>query len=316
MRLLLLKKLVTIIPYLLAITALSFSVVYFAPGESTAMIILKHKVSDVFITETQAEQYAAEYNLNLPFKEAYFNWLKGTIRGDLGNSLITGDSVVSEIKTSFSKTLILALIALLTQVCISFPLGMYAAWKNKPSLNKLTEMWGICSMSIPFFWLALLVVWICAAKLKLHFVIGYHGIKSLLIPGILLGIMGSGYFIQIIKSKTVLVLQEGYIELARAQGLSPRKILFGHVLKNISAPCVAILAINVIALLGGSVLIEKIFSIPGFGLLMFNASGNKDYIMLSGGILFIGILVLTINLLADMYYIKMDRRASYELYAK
>lgn len=315
MRTFLLKRLVIIIPYLLAITALSFSVVYFAPGESTAMIILKYK-TDIFITEEQAEQYAAEHNLNLPFKEAYFNWLKGIIRGDLGNSLITGYSVVSEIKTSFSKTLILALIALLTQVCISFPLGMYAAWKAKPSLNKLTEMWGICSMSIPSFWLALLVVWICAAKLKLHFVIGYHGIKSLLIPGVLLGIMGSGYFMRIVKTKTALILQEGYIELARAQGLSPRKILFGHVLKNISAPCTAILALNTVDLLGGSVLIEKIFSIPGFGLLMFNASGDKDYIMLSGGILCIGTLVLTINLLADMYYIKMDRRAGHELYAK
>lgn len=224
--------------------------------------------------------------------------------------------MVSEIKTSFSKTLILALIALLTQVCISFPLGMYAAWKAKPSLNKLTEMWGICSMSIPSFWLALLVVWICAAKLKLHFVIGYHGIKSLLIPGVLLGIMGSGYFMRIVKTKTALILQEGYIELARAQGLSPRKILFGHVLKNISAPCTAILAVDTVGLLGGAVLIEKIFSIPGFGLLMFNASGDKDYIMLSGGILCIGTLVLMINLLADMYYIKMDRRAAHELYAK
>jgi len=314
-RTLLLKRLVIIIPYLLAITALSFSVVYFAPGESTAMIILKYK-TDTFITEEQAEQYAAEHNLNLPFKEAYFNWLKGIIRGDLGKSLITGYSVVSEIKTSFSKTLILALIALLTQVCISFPLGMYAAWKAKPSLNKLTEMWGICSISIPSFWLALLVVWICAAKLKLHFVIGYHGIKSLLIPGVLLGIMTSGYFMRIVKTKTALILQEGYIELARAQGLSPRKILFGHVLKNISAPCTAILAVNTVDLLGGSVLIEKIFSIPGFGLLMFNASGDKDYIMLSGGILCIGTLVLMINLLADMYYIKMDRRAAHELYAK
>ncbi len=138
MRTLLLKRLVIIIPYLLAITALSFSVVYFAPGESTAMIILRYKAG-IFITEEQAEQYAAEHNLNLPFKEAYFNWLKGIIRGDLGKSLITGYSVVSEIKTSFSKTLILALIALLTQVCISFPLGMYAAWKAKPSLNKLRK---------------------------------------------------------------------------------------------------------------------------------------------------------------------------------
>lgn len=315
MRRLLLKKLVTTIPYLLAITALSFSVVYFAPGESTAMIILKYK-TDIFISEEQAAQYAAEHNLDLPFKEAYFNWLKGIIRGDLGKSLITGDSVASEIKTSFSKTLLLGLIALLTQLCISFPLGMYAAWKNKPLLNKLTEVWGICSMSIPSFWLALLAVWICTAKLKLHFVIGYQGIKSLLIPGVLLGIMGSGYFMRVVKSKTALILQEGYIELAKAQGLSSRKILFGHVLKNISAPCVAILAIDIIALLGGSVLIEKIFSIPGFGLLMFNASDDKDYIVLSGGILCIGTLVLIINLLADMYYLKMDRRAAHELYAK
>ncbi len=113
-----------------------------------------------------------------------------------------------------------------------------------------------------------------------------------------------------------MIVKVVYIELACALGLSPRKILFGHVLKNISAPCTAILALNTVDLLGGSVLIEKIFSIPGFGLLMFNASGDKDYIMLSGGILCIGTLVLTINLLADMYYIKMDRRAGHELYAK
>ncbi|QOW61649.1 ABC transporter permease [Treponema pedis] len=316
MRRLLLKKLVTIIPYLLVITALSFSVMYFAPGESTAMIILKHKVSGVFISEAQAEQYAAEQNLSLPFKDAYLNWLKGIIRGDFGKSLITGDSVVNEITTSFSKTLLLSFIALFTELCLSFPCGMYTAWKNKPVLNKLTEVWGICSMSIPFFWLALLVVWVCTAKLKLHFVVGYHGINSLLIPGVLLGIMGSGYFIQIVKSKTALILQEGYIELAKAQGLSSQKILFGHVLKNISAPCVAVLAINVIALLGGSVLIERIFSIPGFGLLMLNASNNKDYILLSGGMLFSATIVLVINLLADIYYLKMDKRACHELYAQ
>ncbi|UTC65932.1 MULTISPECIES: ABC transporter permease [unclassified Treponema] len=316
MKLLLLKKLLITIPYLLAITALSFSVVYFAPGESTAKIILKHKLSGAFISEAQAEQYAAEQNLNIPFKEAYFNWLKGILKGDLGNSLITGDTVVSEIAASFSKTLLLSIIALFTEICISFPLAMYTAWKNKSFLNKLTEIWGICSMSIPFFWLGLLVVWICTAKLKLLFVVGYQGIKSLVIPGLLLGIMGSGYFMQIIKSKTSLILQESYIELAKAQGLSVRKILFGHVLKNISAPCVAILAINIIALLGGSVLIEKIFSIPGFGLLMFNASENKDYILLSGGILFTGTIVLTINFFADIYYLKMDRRAAHELYAK
>lgn len=309
------KRIFMLLSTIFFISLISFFLIFHSPGEMARLIFME-KAHTHYATDADVAAFAKEHGLNVSAVEMYFRWVRHICRGDLGNSLITGESVLLLIHRALPKTLGLTFIAFVFQLLFGFGFGFYGAYRPRGFADKISEYWGILSLSLPPYWLALLLLWFCTVCLKWTFVLGYHGFVSLWVPGFLLGVLGAGGMMRLVKSKTSLILKEGYIEYAVACGISKHHLLFGHVFKNALPSVLAYLTQSFIGLLGGSVLIEKIFSIPGIGLLAFRALEVKDIFLLSGIILYLAIFASIVNLLSDCWCIKLDRRSENALYQR
>lgn len=302
-----------LLPMIFLISLSSFLLIVYSPGE-TARLVLMKRLHTEHITEADVREFAERKGLNRSALSLYGDWLSGLVTGNLGNSLLTNEPVGYMLKNAMSKTLLLAVIAFSAMVLVGFPLGLGAALKAGGVLDKISEYWSLISISTPSYWVAQVALWVCAAKLKWPFVLGYHGTISLVVPGLLMGLMGAGSLSRVVRSKTLLTLKEVYVEQAVAQGLPLWRILFGHVLKNALPPTLSILSSSLTGLISGAVLIEKIFSIPGIGLLTLSAMDSKDVILLAGIVFYLAIFICTINFLADFICISLDRRGNSEIY--
>lgn len=302
-----------LLPIIFLISVTSFLLIVYSPGD-TARLVLSQRLNTTHISDEYVREFAERKGLNRSALSLYGDWLSGLASGNLGNSLLAGEPVTEMLKNAMSKTLLLALLAFSTMVLLSFPLGFAAALKTDGVWDKISEYWSLLSTSTPTYWIAQVVLWLCAAKLKWTFVIGYHGAISLLVPGFLMGLMSVGSLSRVIRSKTLLTLKEVYVEQAMAQGLPLRRVLFGHVLKNALPPTLSILSGSLTGLISGAVLVEKIFSIPGIGLLTLSAMDSKDIILLAGIVFYLATFICIINFISDLICISLDRRGTSEIY--
>ena len=293
------KKIFETVLFFLILTFVSFIVVKSAPGDPVRNIL---GVDDLTATKAQIEELREELGLNKPILVQYLNWLGRLVRLDLGQSVMTHKSVVSEIFGAFPATLVLALSSLFMMALISFPLGILAAVFKGSWIDRFANGFSLLGTAIPGFWLGLIIINIFAVKLHLFPAMGIGSFKHLVLPSLTLGISMAPPYIRLLRSSLIESRSREFVRAVRARGVDEKHIFFFHVLRDSLLPVVTVFGVSLGSLLGGTVITEVIFGYPGLGKLAIDAIIKRDYAVIQGFILFLGVLVFIINNLLDRIY--------------
>lgn len=296
---------------LFLISFFAFAVIYFAPGDISNMYIKPG------MTETQIERVKEKYSTDVSLTEKYTRWGKGILKGDFGVSLISKKSVIEEIKTRMPSTLLLMGSALLLSIVIAVPLGLLSGYYKDRLPDRVIGIFVYTGMSVPQFWLGMILVITLSAGLGWFPVSGMRtqGVHSaidilrhLALPCITLCITNMAPYIRYIRSSTIRELEEEYVLTAKAKGSSIGKILKKHVLRNSLLPVITLAGMNLSTIVGGSFVLEKVFGWPGIGTYAMNAIQSRDYPVIMAYTMIIGIVLVFGNLLADVMYTIADPR--------
>lgn len=301
------KRILCLIPVLFIISFLTFSINKLIPGDP-AELMLREK--EVVVTEENIAMLKEEMGLNKPFIEQYIIWVKNVVRGDLGKSFRSGEPVVNEILTSFPNTMKLAVASVVVLITIAMPLGIVSALYKNSIVDFICKISSFISISMPSFWLGILLMYILAVRYEIFPIVGDKGLNNLILPSLTIGISMSGSYIRLIRRSLLDVLSENYIEYARARGLKERIIIINNALKNSFIPIVTALGMSFGHLIGGTVVVENIFSWPGLGRLILQSISNRDYPMIQGYVLVMAVVFVFVNLLVDLSYCILDPRVS------
>ncbi|MCO5161782.1 MAG: ABC transporter permease [Mesorhizobium sp.] len=307
------RRLLTTIPVMLIVAQVVFSLLYFAPGDPVAAI-----AGD----QATAEQIAAIRNslgLDRPYWVRFGEWLWNVARGDLGTSLISNVPVTRLIAQRLEPTLSLMVVTLVGAVLVATPLAVVAAWKRGSTIDRLVMGLGVLGFSMPVFVVGYVLAYIFAIQLRWLPVQGYTPLSSgvlpwlssLLLPAIALGTGYVALIARIGRAAIVEVLHQDYIRTARAKGASSFAVLYKHALKNAAVPMVTVVGIGVGLLIGGAVVTESVFAIPGIGRLTADAILRRDYPVIQAVVLMFSMSYVVINLLVDLIYPLFDPRIRY-----
>ena len=297
------------IPVILGVAVLIFTIMYFTPGDA-ARIILGNTAS-----QAQIDALKDSLGLNDSYIVQLGRFLKQLfIDFNLGTSYLSKSEIMHELITRLPRTAILAGFCMLTQIIIAMPLGVTAAVHQNKWQDTLCMLISLLGVSIPSFWLALMLILLFATNLHWLPSFGIGSIKHWILPCITVAVHGIGIIARQTRSQMLEVIRSDYITTARAKGLSERTIRYRHALPNALIPVVTGMGSAFGTSLGGSVVIETAFSIPGIGLYMVEAIGNRDLPIIRGGVVFIAILFCVVILLIDIVYAFLDPRikAQYE----
>lgn len=300
------KRLIQIIFVVLAISFLSFSIMYISPTDPVRAM---YAVSGSIPSEQVLEQTREELGLNKPFLVQYVKWLKNALKGDFGISISEGKPVTKLLSTRVIPTIQLALLSLLIMLIIAIPIGIYTALYKNTSLDYFLRGGTFVFISMPNFWIGLLLLYVVAMKLKLIPVVSTEiTFQKMLLPAFTLAITMSGKYARQIRAAILDELSQDYVIGARARGLSERKILWFHIMPNAILPLITMLGLSLGSLLGGTAVVEVIFSYPALGSLAISAITSMDYPLIQGYILWISLIYMIVNLLVDISYSKLNPR--------
>lgn len=297
------------IPVMVGIAILIFSIMYVCPGDPAAALLGNGA------TQIQIEAKRAEMGLNEPYLVRLGAYLKQVfINFDLGTSYFYKTSVASGIAERMKYTLVIALISMALQIFIGTPLGIVAATHRNGWADRLCMFIALLGVSVPGFWLALMMVLLFSVQLGWLPAYGTGGIAYFVMPCIANSMAGIASQARQTRSSMLEVIRSDYITTARAKGLSERDILFRHALPNALIPIITVVGNGMGMMLGGTVIIENVFAIPGIGSYMTNAINSRDYPVVMGGVLVLGLIFSLIMLLVDIVYAFVDPRikAQYE----
>ncbi len=260
-----------------------------------------------------------ELGLNKPMYEQYFTWMTHLVQGDLGVSLRAKDPVVGELLKRWPVTFELAFISLIIAVAIGLPVGAIAAMKQDKPFDHVVRVIAILGIGIPEFWLGTLVIIFLALTFKYSAPLGYvsffenpwNNLQQFIIPALVLASHQMGSIARISRAQMLEVVRQDYVRTARAKGLLERSVITGHALKNALIPVVTIVGLQLGRLLGGTVIMETIFSLPGIGRLTTEAIFQRDYAQLQANILFFAFFFVLINIGVDLLYGVLDPRIRY-----
>ncbi|WP_245752138.1 ABC transporter permease [Planifilum fulgidum] len=309
----LLKRIALSIPVLFGISVLVFLLVRLVPGDTVTVML------GAQYNEEQAQMLREKYGLDRPVHVQYALWISNLMKGDFGHSTFTGQPVLTAILERLPVTLELTAISVLFALVVGIPLGIQAAVRRNRWMDYLATVFGLSGISIPGFWLGTLLILLFSLKWGWFPSGGYVAIwedplgnlQTMAMPGIALGTAVAAVVMRITRSSMLEVLDQEYIKMARIKGAPERIVVRRHALRNALIPVVTVLGIQVGYLLGGSVVIEQIFSLPGVGQLVLQAITNRDYALLQGSILFIAVSFVVINLLVDLLYTLIHPRIRY-----
>ncbi|WP_226617772.1 ABC transporter permease [Cytobacillus firmus] len=309
----LVKRLLALIPVLLTVSAVVFMIIHFIPGDPAAAMLGSQA------NEEQLAQMREKMGLNEPLFIQFTLWLFNLLQGDLGSSLVSDQTVLSLIANRLPVTLNLIIYSMTISILIAIPLGVISAVKHNTSLDYASMIIALIGISIPNFWAALLLIMIFALNLGMFPATGYVSvseslllnIKHLTLPAFSLGFIQAGIITRMTRSSMLDVLRQDYIRTVKAKGASPFTLVFRHALKNAMIPIITIIGINFGLLLGGTVVVESIFSINGIGQLMIHSVLNRDYPVIQGIILVIAAIYIFITLFVDILYTYFDPKIKY-----
>lgn len=305
-----LKRLATALPVLIGVSILAFSLVRLVPGD-TVTVLLGARYS-----EEEAQALREREGLDAPLPLQYVRWLGRACTGDLGQSMITGQEVTTALSERIPVTLQLAAGSLLFALLAGIPLGILAAAHRNGPLDAMAGVIGLLGISIPGFWLGTLLIlwlslslgWLPSGGFTAFTESPIDNLQHMIMPTVALGMAVAAVVLRMTRSSMLEVLGEDYVETARAKGAGELRVLWIHALKNALIPVITVFGIQAGYLLGGSVVIEAVFSLPGVGLLALEAIQNRDYVLLQGILLFIATAFVTINILVDILYVWINPR--------
>ena len=296
------KRLIMLIPVLLGISFILFSIMNLIPGDPARLILGE------FATQEDVDNLREEMGLNEHFFTRYGNYVKDAAMGDLGKSYRTKVSTVQEIAARFPTTLKLAFSAITVAIIIGIPIGVISAVKQYSIIDVASLMSALLLTSIPAFWLGLMLILLFSLKLDLLPATGIDSWVNFIMPSITLAGASMATLIRMTRSTMLEVIRQDYIRTAKAKGATPRRVIFKHSLRNALLPIVTIIGVNFSQLLGGAVIIENVFAIPGLGSLMVTSVRMKDTPMLIASIMFVAVLGGLVNLSVDILYTYIDPR--------
>ncbi len=313
----LIRRLLLVIPTIIGVTIIVSGIVRLLPGD--AVDILTDQRSG---TAEEIAQYKADLRdqlgLDRSWPEQYGDWVWGVVQGDFGNSLAgSGVSVWDDLKPRLAVTLELALIGLVVGVSLAIPIGMYSALRQDTAGDYASRSFAIMLLALPSFWVATLVIAILIPRLGLPSLpIRYHGlfdnpienIKQMWVPGVILGVALAGAVMRLTRSQMLEVLRQDYVRTAWAKGLRERTIISRHALKNALIPVITLIGIQVSIVIGGAIVLEQIFVLPGLGIRLLRALGQRDIPVILAINLFVATAVVLANLAVDVAYSALDPR--------
>lgn len=297
-----LKRLAQTILVLFGITLITFILLNVVPGDPVAMMLDKRA------DEATIEKVRHEMGLDVPLPEQYVNFIKGAVRLDFGKSYFTKEVVADAIIRSFKVTVKLAAMSFLFACIIGLTCGMIAAVYRGKWIDSLLMTLSIAGVSAPSFWIAIILQIIIGLKLDLLPISGFDGSLNYILPSIALGTRYAGSIARITRTSMLDVIKQDYIRTARSKGVKEVLVIMKHALKNAMIPIVTLVGTELGYMLTGSMLIEKVFSIPGIGKLAVDAMNNRDLPLLQGTVVYIALVFVVVNLVVDISYAFIDPR--------
>jgi len=287
-------------------TILVFFLLTLVPGDPVGAMLME--VGGAPPTQAEVDAPRSRWGFDRPAAARYLIWLSGVLRGDLGESLMTGLPALQMVVNALPATMELAFSAMFIATIIAFPLGILSSTRRNTAVDFASRIASLIGVCMPGFWLALLLMLVFAVDLRWLPVFGRGELRHLILPAITLGAGMAALSARLIRSSMLEVLQEDFIRTARAKGLSERVVIWTHALKSAMVPVITILGLQLGVVLGGSAIVEKVFAWPGIGLLMVNAIFARDFIVVQAVTLVFAAIMTTVNTLVDICYTYLDPR--------
>jgi len=307
------RRILATIPVMLVVALFVFSLLYLAPGDPAAIIAGDQA------TPADVERIRASLGLDRPFLVRFGEWLWQILHGDLGTSIFTNLPVSHMIAQRIEPTLSLMVLTIVFAIVVAIPLGVVAAWKHGTWIDRAVMMLAVFGFSTPVFVMGYLLAYLFALRLDWLPVQGFTSIsvglvpflRNLTLPVIALGLIYVALLARITRATMLEVLSQDYVRTAKAKGVGQRAILFVHALKNAAVPIVTVIGIGVALLIGGAVVTESVFAIPGLGRLTVDAILRRDYPVIQGVVLLFSFTYVLVNLVVDLLYTLFDPRIRY-----
>ncbi|MEJ8303275.1 nickel ABC transporter permease [Saccharibacillus sacchari] len=296
---------VNLLVVLLGVSLITFSLMHLAPGDPAEIML---RADGVQPTREAVEALRQSLGLDAPLHIQYVEWLGRVLRLDLGLSLTTGKPVAQELLSRLPATAWLALCAVVFAALLSLPLGIAAALFQASWWDRISKLISLASVSVPAYWLGLLLLFYGAVRLKMFPVAGMDSPVSVVLPALTLGFGIAGVYIRLIRTGMLEVLERPYVRAARARGLREGAVIAGHALRNALLPSITLLGMQIGALLGGAVIVETLFAWPGIGKFAVEAIYAKDYVVIQGYVLLTALIVVLTNRAVDGFYKLLDPR--------
>ncbi|HEX2281439.1 MAG TPA: ABC transporter permease [Thermomicrobiales bacterium] len=305
-----LRRLVLLIPVILIVGLVVFTLVHLTPGDPAAVILGDQA------TPEDVQELRDRLGLNDPLPVQFFNWFTGVLRLDFGDSIFLGIPVTEALLDRVEPTVLLTTYAMVVQLLIGIPLGVISALKSGSIIDRLMTALAISGAAIPTFFLGIMLILIFAVTLQWLPSVGYVSptedpwghVQRMIMPAFALGFSTAGLLARLIRSSMLDVLNEDYVRTAKAKGLAHRDVVIRHALRNALVPAITVIGTSVAALLGGAVVTETVFTIPGMGRLVVQSISRRDYPIIQGAIMAIAVSYVLVNLLVDILYVYADPR--------
>ena len=304
------KRIISVIPVLIIVSIVIFSLIHLVPGDpATAML------GDL-ATEEDIAALRIRMGLDKPLIEQYFIWIGNIFHGDFGMSVVNNETVGSLIISHIRPTISLAIYALVIAAVIAIPLGMIASRKKGSAIDHVVSVISLAGISLPSFLLGLFLMLLFSVKFRIFPVSGYkeisegflEHIRSLTLPAIALGFMNAALMMRMTRASMLEVLGSDYIKMAKAKGVKEFSLLAKHAFKNTLVTLITIFGQSIIQALSGAAVVESLFAVPGLGQLMVNSIGRRDYYVIQAIVLLIAVINVVINMIIDILYGFVDPR--------
>ena len=309
-----LKRVLATIPVMIIVAVLVFALLRLAPGDPAAVI------AGDYATAQDIERIREQLGLNDPLHVQLWRWGLQLAQGDLGQAIFSRKPVAELIGQRIEPTLLLSLTTIVFSVLVAVPLGTIAAWKSNSWIDRSVMLFSVGGFSVPVFVLGYILIYLLAMKANILPVQGYKSpfqfgigpfLLHMVLPTLTLSVIFIALIARMTRASVMEVLQEDYVRTARAKGQSETKILLRHALRNAAVPIVTVIGIGIALLIGGVVVTESVYNIPGLGRLVLDAVLARDYPVIQGLILFFSLIYILINLVIDLSYTLFDPRIRY-----
>jgi peptide/nickel transport system permease protein len=305
-----LRRLVMLVPVLIVVGVVVFGLVHLTPGDPAAVILGDRA------TPEDIARLRDQLGLNDPLPVQFVRWFSNVLRLDFGESIFLGEPVTQALLDRLQPTVLLTVYALSIEVLIGIPAGVFAAVRYNSPLDRTLTVVAISGSAIPTFFLGILLILIFSVRLRWLPSGGYvpfgedpaAHFKAMLLPAFALGFSAAGLLARLVRSSMLDVLREDYVRTAFAKGLPEQLVIVRHALRNALIPALTVIGISIGALLGGAVVTETVFTIPGMGRLVVQSIARRDYPVIQGAIIAIAMTYVLVNLVVDVLYVYIDPR--------